>query len=402
MTDRMELIDIVRGSLGTFDHRRPFTPGMFEPLKPLFRDLGYVAAAVYIADDYPDRMNLVSAFGRAELFPAAIALGGKKSLLDEAKARLRGLTGLMVERLFSHDRELGVLVAASPGSGDAETRRAFDVLAESVSVMAYVERIRTNDRRERQEREIFFAQSLTSRLMPREAPRLKELKIGFEFIRSLAAGGDFFDFIPLESGALLGVIGCCNGKGQRTVLEVMGIMQAVHRSLHMSGDLAEVLAMVNDYLVRERRRAHQSSLAVFRADPAGRRLTVAKSGRMEMLLCGPGAATRDISAPGAMFLGMLDEPDIHHGDYDFQPGQALLCVTEGVYSSSDGRDGRPGWFMESVASALESRRRKPLANAVFDSAARTRDQALGPDVSLAAVSVEFAGRNRESLRVKAS
>jgi sigma-B regulation protein RsbU (phosphoserine phosphatase) len=269
--------------------------------------------------------------------------------------------------------------------------------------MAYVERLRTNERRERQERDVFFAQSLTNRLLIREAPKVKGLRIGFEFIRSLEAGGDFFDLVPTADGGLFGFIGCCNGKGPRTVLEVTGIMRTVHRALHKADNPAGVLAMVNDYLVHEKRRAHQSSLAVFRVDPGRRALTVAKSGRVDMLLCGPGPDARHISAPGAMFLGMMDAPDIHQGEYDFQPGQSLFCVTEGLHSPDDGQDAAalPRWFMESVAAVLESRRRKPLANAIFDSVNK-RGETPRPYDSLLAVSVEFAGRNRESMRLKAA
>lgn len=403
MSEKVELVDIVQATLGTFDHRQSFTPGMFEPLKPLFKDLGYDSAAVYITDDYPDRMNLTCSFGKADLFPSHVVLNRRKSLRDEMAAQMKSVPGAMVERLFSHDRELGVIVATSPRAGEKRTREAFDMLVRSVSVMAYVERIRINDRRERLERDIFFAQSLTSRLLIREAPKLKDLRLGFEFARSLEAGGDFFDFVPQSDGGLLGFIGCCNGKGLRTVLEVTGIMRTVHRSLHARDDLSGVLSLVNEYLVREKRRAHQASLAVFRVDPARRKLTVAKSGRVEMLLCGPGAHIDNISTPGAMFLGMMENPDIHHDEYDFNPGQSLFCVTEGIYSSSNCMNARPQlrWFIESVAMVLESRRRKPLANAIFDLVNRKYDQGVRPDDSMLAISVEFTGRNRESMRLKA-
>lgn len=404
MADKVELIDIVQATLGTFDHRQSFSPGMFEPLKPLFQELGYESAAVYITDDYPDRMNLTCAFGKTEHFPAHVILSRRKSLLDEMTALMKGVPGVMVERLFSHDRELGVVVATTSRPDERHTREAFDMLVRSVSVMAYVERIRINDHRERLERDIFFAQSLTSRLLIREAPKLKDLRLGFEFIRSLEAGGDFFDFIPGRDGGLLGFIGCCNGKGLRTVLEVTGIMRTVHRALHNCDDLADVLLHVNEYLIKEKKRAHQASLAVFRVDPARRTLSVAKSGRMAMLLCGPGTHIDNISAPGAMFLGMMENPDIHHDEYEFNPGQSLFCVTEGIYSARNCLNARPQlhWFIESVATVLETRRRKPLANAIFDTVNKKHDHGVRPDDSLLAVSVEFTGRNRESMRLKSS
>lgn len=402
MKDKVELIDIVQATLGTFDHRQSFTPGMFEPLKPLFTELGYEAVAIYIVDDYPDRMSRICTYGDESLFPPAVVLGRRKTLSDELTARLSGIPGLMTSRLFNHERELGVIVAVSPDSKSKHARAAFDMLARSVSVMAYVERIRTNDRRERLERDVFFAQSLTNRLLIREVPKMKDLRLGFEFVRSLEAAGDFFDLIPEKNGGLFGFIGSCNGKGLRTVLEVAGIMRVIHRATHVSHTLADVIQAVNDHLVKEKHRAHQASLALFHIDPTARRLRVAKSGRIGMLRCGPGADIDNISAPGSMFLGMMDKPEISEDEFEFHPGQSIFCVTEGFYSARDRLRHLPQihWFLECAAAALAAKRRKPLANVVFDMVNRAGDAGIGPDDSMLALSVEFLGKNRDSVRIR--
>lgn len=397
-----ELLEIVQDALGTFDYRQSYAPGMFEPLKPLFRRLGYRAVAVYITDDYPDRMHRSCSFGAGVDFPPYVVLNRAGSLADEFNALARRLPGLVTEPLFSHGRQLGMLAVTHDRPDDRRVREALTILARTMSVMAYVEIIRTNSRREREERDIFFAQSLTNRLLLREPPKMRELRLGFEFIRSLEAGGDFFDLVPDADGGLFGFIGCCNGQGLRTVLEVSGIMRSIHRAKYSCDSLSAVLGMVNDMLVREQRRAHQASLALFQVDVKRRKLTLAKAGRLGLLLCGPGTGINSVSAPGSTFLGMVESPGVVDEEYDFGPGQSLFAVTEGFYSSRNIMKVRPQihWFMESVSAILATKHKKPLANAIFDSVNRNNDHTARPVNSMLALSVEFRGRSRDSVCLK--
>lgn len=400
MKDDVNLLDIVQTALGTFDHRQPYSPGMFEPLKPLFRKLGYESAAVYIADDYPDRMTLAAGYGGEKWFPQFILKNRHKTLYDEARADIGSVPGMMLKPLFSHDRELGVLAVTCKSARSQKAQEAFDTLARSISIMAYVERIRTNGKRERQERDVFFAQSLTNRLLVKKAPHHRELRLGFEFARSLEAGGDFFDFIPKPDGNLLGYIGSCSGKGLRTVLEVASIMREINHACASISDVADGLKQANDFLVKEMHRAHQASLALFHIDIHARKLRIAKSGRLGLLLCGPDGSVDNISASGSLFLGMVDRPRFREEEYDFAPGQALFCVTEGFYSSRNIMGARPQmhWFLEAISHTMERKRKTPLANAIFDDVNRQHDHTNRPDESMLAVSVEFTGR-RDSVRI---
>lgn len=401
MKKNAELIDIVKSALGTLDHRQSFSPGMFEPIIPLFKSMQYDSAAVYITDDYPDRMQVICGYDCEPLFPSSVALGSRESLYHELIHATRDVPGVMVAKLFSHDRELGSLAVTSPTAKSPKTREAFEVLAKSLSVMAYVERIRTNARREREERDVFFAQSLTNRLLIREAPKVKNLRLGFEFTRSLEAGGDFFDLAPDPAGNLFGFVGCCNGKGLRTVLEVCSIMREVYRAYFGPDSLDDTVRQVNDLLVKEKHRAHQASLCLFHVDVVKQRLRLVKAGRLGILLCGPGSNIVNISSPGAAFLGMLPKMDVALEEYEFAPGQSLLCLTDGFYSARNVLNARPQlhWFLESLTATLGTRRKKPLANAIFDAVNREADHTARPDDSMLAVSVESTGRTGMSGRM---
>ncbi len=395
MKKMVDALTIVKETLGTFEHRQPFTPGMFEPLTALFRNLGYDSVALYIVEDYPDRMNRVAGYGGDRHFPEVVVLNRKKSLQEEMRELLKDVPNLMAQRLFSHERELGAIAVTCKNARTPQAEKDFAILAGSLSVMAFVERIRKNDVRERVERDIFFAQSLTSRLLVRTPPKVRHLRLGCEFIRSLEASGDFFDFVPKRDGSLLGMVGCCSGQGLRTVLEMTSIMKMVHVAMHDMHDLGEILCEVNQLLVKERRRAHQASLALFHVDINESKLRIAKAGRLGLLICGPGSSTEHITASGSTFLGIVDKPDIREEEYPFNPGQALFCVTEGFYHAKNmmGVAPSPHWFLRSLEEILERKKRPTsLAKVIFDCVNRENDHTVRPENSMLALSVEFMSR----------
>ncbi len=390
MRDNETLLDIIKTALGTFDYRQSFSPGMFEPLKPLFHKLGYTAAAVYIAEDYPDRMRLQSLYGDGTTFPEYIPLDGHASLNDCLRERLSDVPNLLTGRLFSHGRELGALAVIAKNSADQDAREAFAVLAQSMSIMAYIERIRTNSTREREERDIFFSQSLTSRLLIANPPAVKNLRIGIEFIRTLEARGDFYDFVSSGEGKLRGFFGCCNGRGLRTVLEVTSIMREVHRAAQMHESPAAILKQVNRMLVDEKKRAHQASLCFFDIDCQSNSIRLAKAGYLGLLLCGPGSKLQNISTFGSLFLGMAIKPKIHDETFAFEQGNALFGVTEGFYSSRNCLGAQPQmhWFLSALASTLEMKRKKPLVKQLFENLDNAADLNTKPTDALLALSVE--------------
>lgn len=384
MREKELFYTIVSTALETFNGRQQFSPGMFEPLKPLFAKLGFDNAAIYITDDFPDGMHRVTHLGDPLIFPENVVMRDRKSLADALAVEIAGIPGAMVQSLHSHGRELGAIAATCPRGG-VDSRDALDILARTLSAMGYVERIRTNSYRERQERDVFFAQSLTNRLLVRENPKVKGLRIGHEFVRSLEAGGDFFDMVHRRDGSLVGYVGCCNGHGLRTVLEVCGIMRRINRALLAGHPLSEVMLGVNDYLVRVKRRAHQASLCLFNIDMAKRRISLAKAGRMDIVLFDKKAESNNLSSRSGIFLGMIPKPNIVEETHPFAPGSSFFCVTEGLHSDKNSMKSAPhtAWFYRALADTVTEKPTVPLVNALFK---KMGSRPLG---ALLAVSIEF-------------
>lgn len=387
-----DLLRILRATLGALDARRGAVdlPRTFEPL---FKSLGYETLALYLADDYPDRMSMVFGYGDEDVFPERVEMGVHASLAEALRECVGPVPGIMMAGLASRGRELGALAVTTREVASPETRRIFDVLVDAMSIVSLVERLGINLRRERQEREVFFAQSLTNRLLVVRLPELPGLRLGYKLIRSLEAGGDFFDFMPSKNGGLHGFIGCCNGKGLRTVMEVTSILRATHRAFSLTDSLSEALGLVNNLLVHEYKRAHQASLCLFEINARNGTLRLAKAGSMGIYMCCPGRSIGTVSAGGSVFLGMLPKPRIKEEEYEFAPGSALFCVTDGLYASRNFFDPDPGIrrLVEALEETAKAKRDMPLASAVFERLAERGDRLARPQESTLAISVEHVG-----------
>ncbi|MDR3077353.1 MAG: serine/threonine-protein phosphatase [Planctomycetota bacterium] len=360
---------------------------LFESIEPLCLGVGLKSAALYLDDEYPDRMRRVFGYGERPWFPEHVVRDGKKSLLDTLRSQLDDIPGLLSARLGRQAGETGVF-AALPAGRSLDPGK-FELLCGLLSLVAHVRRERSNFLRERQERGVFFAQSLTSRLLITQPPRIQGLRTDFRHIRSLEAGGDFFDLMPSRHGGLFGMMGCCNGMGLRTVLAVASIMREIHRSREFCPTLSEILLRVNDLLIRNRNRSHQASLCLFEIDAAGRELHLAKAGRLGIVLGGREGGIKNISASGGLFLGLMREPCLQDEVFPFRPGQGMICVTEGFYSARGDSPVKPQLrqLLQATEIALENRGGgDSLAKSVIDNLDLVADYS---PKSMLALSVEF-------------
>lgn len=384
--DLRDSLEVILNAIG----KRGYDPDeLFGSIEPLCLGIGLGSAAMYMDDEYPDRMRRVFVYGDQPWFPEHVVRDGRKTLLDTLRGQLGDVPGLLSARLGRHAGETGVF-AATPGGRSIDPVR-FEMLCGLLSLMAHVGRERSHFLRERHERGVFFAQSLTSRLLITQAPSVGGLRTDFRHIRSLEAGGDFFDLMPSRGGGLFGMVGCCNGMGLRTVMAVTSIMREIHRSREFCPALSDILLRVNNLLIRERNRAHQASLCLFEIDAARRELHLAKAGRLGIVLGGRGSGVKNISASGGLFLGLLPEPIIQDEVFPFQPGQGILCVTEGFYSVRENSPVRPQLrqLLQAVEMALENRKGgDSLAKSVIDNLDLAAD--YNPK-SMLALSVEFLG-----------
>src|SRR5207302_6921336 len=100
---------------------------------------------------------------------------------------------------------------------EAENRTIRDLQEKNLQLTQAYERLKLAQaqliEKEKIEKELEVARGIQESMVPRKLPQLPGFDFGARMLPARAVGGDFFDFIPLNDGALGIVIGDVSDKG---------------------------------------------------------------------------------------------------------------------------------------------------------------------------------------------
>jgi serine phosphatase RsbU (regulator of sigma subunit)/anti-sigma regulatory factor (Ser/Thr protein kinase)/anti-anti-sigma regulatory factor len=171
---------------------------------------------------------------------------------------------------------------------------------------------------------------LQEALLPTALPVLPQLRIAARYLvagHEQAAGGDWFDAIPLAGGGVALVVGDVVGHGV-TASAAMGQLRAVLSELLASeADLGRVLARADAFAARTPAlQAATLTLAVF--EPAAGTLQYATCGHPPPLVVGANGLARFLTGTGTGPLGTGSAPVLDHAT--LAPGELLLLYSDGL------------------------------------------------------------------------
>src|SRR6185295_6073366 len=119
---------------------------------------------------------------------------------------------------------------------------------EAGNVLERVEMIKSIEQRKKLEQELTLAEETQRSLLPQELPRVKNLSIHAFSKPTRYVGGDFYDFIELDSGDLFGVIADVSGKGVPASLLSSMLLGCLQMQLRAGVALDEALIRLNRFL----------------------------------------------------------------------------------------------------------------------------------------------------------
>ena len=187
---------------------------------------------------------------------------------------------------------------------------------------------------ERLHEELRIARQIQQRLFPVAPLPLSGLDIAGASFPAEATGGDYFDYIPTQDGALAVVIGDVCGHGFGPAL-VMAELRAYLRAFLLTRtDVGEIVGLLNRSLAGDTDRF--VTLFVAKIDPATRSFVYTGAGHMPgYLLDAAGEVKVRLNSPG---LPLAVEPDT---DYPtevlpaLQPGEIVVLLTDGIVEAHD-------------------------------------------------------------------
>lgn len=219
------------------------------------------------------------------------------------------------------------------------------------------------------ERGLDSAQRCVQRFLPQVPPEVPGYSFAFSYQSSEKVGGDFFDFFPLDAGAIGIVIGDVSGHGLDAAL-IMGISKKVLniRAQEVGdGSPLEALLRANRDLVPDFKKYSFVTVLYGILHPSSGRFTFARAGHEHPVLFGPGIQGTTVEARGVPLgasLGGREGLLFEEKTVEIPAGGYMLLTTDGLAESRNDRG--TIYSRERLLFALRSIAPAPSAHTVLE------------------------------------
>ncbi|MEK6675767.1 MAG: SpoIIE family protein phosphatase [Planctomycetota bacterium] len=251
-------------------------------------------------------------------------------------ARREGLVSGLCVPLAHGGRTVGVLrVYTSIEYRFSESEEALlrslasQAAAAIITNRLYAEQVEA----ERVQRQLEAASAIQRRMLPDKPPSHPALSFGCVYAPALQVSGDFFDFIPLDSGQFAVCIADVVGKGLPAALLGASVRSAVRSLVHDIKPLDHLMARVNVQLCRDTLPSDFATLVFGVFSPNGSTFTYCNAGHSSPLLAQGDQLTE--LATGGMAIGVQAESVYEVATLHLSSGDCLVFVTDGITEAMD-------------------------------------------------------------------
>jgi len=225
-------------------------------------------------------------------------------------------------------RRAGRVVARGPGAGTALARATVASLAAAIAAVAEA----SSDADRLIGQELALGRRLQRSFVSLVAPDVPGFEIASHYEAAREIGGDFFDLFRRRTRRrpLSIVIADVTGKGIAAALMMAFVRPLLHAAIDHTRGPVEALERTNRILVGERRSALFITVLCIELDVRTGQLTMANGGHEPPLLVPAGGqAPRALEGSGTL-LGAFDRVDAPECTAVLEPGDVLVCYTDGV------------------------------------------------------------------------
>ena len=185
------------------------------------------------------------------------------------------------------------------------------------------------------EREHRIADTLQQALLPASFPEVEGIEVAARYVPAetgLAAGGDWFDVIPLAGGRVALVIGDVAGHGLEAA-SLMGQLRLAVRAYAMEGHPPAVIAERTDALLHEVAEDEMATLLLVVLDVETRAVTMVAAGHPHPIaISHAGARLLPVESAPPLGLGRGTYPE---STVTLDPEATLLLYTDGLIDRPD-------------------------------------------------------------------
>lgn len=240
--------------------------------------------------------------------------------------------------------------AEAIGQGDLEyrvqvdTRDEFGTLADTFNRMAsdlreYISTLkRTTAEKERMLKELEIAKGIQQSFLPDAAPELPGFDLAGYNLPALEVGGDFYDFIPLDTDHYGLVIADVSGKGVPAALFMALSRTLIRASATSVDDPVRSIREANRHIFADSKTSMFVTLFYAVLDCREKSLMFVNAGHNPPLYLGAGTGSVRLLNAEGIALGVLDEIELKSVSIPLHSGDVVVLYTDGVTEAMNEKD----------------------------------------------------------------
>jgi CheY-like chemotaxis protein len=179
-----------------------------------------------------------------------------------------------------------------------------------------------------------LGRDFSSRLLPKDVPKVPGYTVGFASEAHAQGGGDLFDWQHPSDDLYCFTFGDVMGKGLKAKFYAYSFLSYVRATIHTLLEEAqgpsEVLARLNTVIARDAMLEETfASLLLMWWYPETHRVVVSNAGHCRPIIVRPDG-TPELVMQGDLIVGLAEEAEYHEETLTLEPGTALLAYTDGL------------------------------------------------------------------------
>ncbi len=215
------------------------------------------------------------------------------------------------------------------GFTEADQRLVSILAAQSAQVLENARLHEEETALQQIQEELRLANQIQSKLLPQNMPVLAGYDLAGTSSPARSVGGDFFDFVPMETNQLCFWVGDVAGKGLPAALTMATIQATLRGDTAATHDVARILDRANRYLCSNTTRSTFVTLFLGILDAKKHEVSFGNAGHNRPLLFSSGEEPETLDY-GDLVLGFAEQVEYSVQKVELRPGDVLVVYSDGI------------------------------------------------------------------------
>ncbi len=218
--------------------------------------------------------------------------------------------------------------------GDEDQRLLAIIAGQSAQIIENARLYEEEKALAKMKEELRLAAQIQQDLLPKAPPAIPGYDLCATSIPALVVGGDYYDFIALDSGRYAICLGDVSGKGYPAAMLMASLQATLRGQCMLEAPVAQTIARSNQQLYRTTDPEKFATLFFGVLDPASGALAFCNGGHERpMLFRRDGSVERLVE--GGLALGVLEKFPYEEGATVLAPGDFLVLYSDGIPEATD-------------------------------------------------------------------